>query len=299
VARKRGRPLLISARVPENLEGCLFDGLDVETWTGEELMDLLAPGVRSFDVDLAAFRRITAGTHVKLYPSIDDHHTSDRYQIPPSEIYCAVAANWWLQGADSIQTFNFNPALNFPFSPAVGKIHLQAYREIGDPKTLRHKDKVFVVQRRGGGHGQTVIPNPKDWTTPRLMYFNTNMFAPLPARLANDGKADTLLIVIVADDLMADEKQVERITIRVLLSAPAANRLPATWRLPSVVVATIGHPNGRLENIPPEKSIEQQIELRLNNILLPRPTTSKGWLEFSENPKQFARRHNLVGLRIK
>ena len=32
VAQRRGRPLLIGARIPENLEGCRFDGLDIETW---------------------------------------------------------------------------------------------------------------------------------------------------------------------------------------------------------------------------------------------------------------------------
>ena len=31
VARKRARPFLLGVRVPENLEGCHFDGLDVET----------------------------------------------------------------------------------------------------------------------------------------------------------------------------------------------------------------------------------------------------------------------------
>ena len=43
------------------------------------------------------------------------------------------------------------------------------------------KDKAFVVQRRGGGHGPTVIPNPEDWSTPRSHYANTCMLAPLPA----------------------------------------------------------------------------------------------------------------------
>ena len=32
VEEKRGRPFLLAARVPENLQGCHFDGLDVETW---------------------------------------------------------------------------------------------------------------------------------------------------------------------------------------------------------------------------------------------------------------------------
>ena len=83
VARKRGRPFLLAARIPENLEGCHFDGIDVETWAQEELLDIFVMGCRSLDVDIPAFRRITEGTNIKLYPCVDDHHASDGYQWPP------------------------------------------------------------------------------------------------------------------------------------------------------------------------------------------------------------------------
>ena len=298
VAHRRGRPLLVGARIPENLQGCHFDGLDIETWVREGLVDVLALGIRSFDVDIAAFRRITAGTHVKLYPSVDDHHASDGYATPPIDIYRGVAANWWRQGADGIQTFNFNHAPDFPFRE-VWETHLTAYREIGSPGTLHRKNKRFVVQRRGGGHGPTVIPNPQDWTTPRWMYFNTNMLAPLPAPLANDGKADTLLTVAVADDLGADRQHLERLRLRLLLSDPAAKELTKEERLPEVRVATIGHPEGRLLNIPPARGIENLIEARLNNAVLGKPSPEGGWLVFDRLPPElFAVGPNLVGLRL-
>ena len=298
VAHRRGRPLLVGARIPENLQGCHFDGLDIETWVREGLVDVLALGIRSFDVDIAAFRRITAGTHVKLYPSVDDHHASDGYATPPIDIYRGVAANWWRQGADGIQTFNFNHAPDFPFRE-VWETHLQAYRELGSPRTLHRKNKRFVVQRRGGGHGPTVIPNPQDWTTPRWMYFNTNMLAPLPAPLANDGKADTLLTVAVADDLGTDREQVERLSLRLLLSDPSAKGLPEEKRLQQVRVATIGHPESRLLNIPPARGIENLIEARLNNAHLDKPSPEDGWLIFDRLPPElFAVGPNLVGLRL-
>ena len=169
IAEKRGRPLLIGLRIPENLEGCHFDGLDIESWIKENLVDILAVGIRNFDVDLAAFQRLTKESHVKIYPSIDDHHASDGYATPPIEIYRGVATNWLITGADGIQTFNFNHAPDFPFKD-VWETHLQAYKEIGRLETMKHKDKHFVIQRRGGGHGPTVVPNPEDWYTPRWMY---------------------------------------------------------------------------------------------------------------------------------
>ena len=296
-ARKRGRPLLIGARVQENLEGAHFDGLDLETWVREGLVDVLSLGIRNFDVDIGAYRRLTAGTHIQIYPCVDDHHASDGYATPPIEIYRGVAANWWQQGADGIQTFNFNHAPDFPYR-RVWKTHLQAYREIGNPETLRHKNKVFTVGRRGGGHGPTVIPNAEDWTTPRHMYSNTNMLAPLPANLPGDGKADRMLTIALADDVGRDRDHVDRISLRVLLSDPNADSLPAEKRLDGTVVATIGHPEGGLKNIPPAKGVEDSLEARVNNIPLKPPTVDGSWIVFSDlSPELFAVGNNLVGLR--
>ena len=56
IEKKRDKPLLIAARVPENLQGCHFDGIDVDTWAQEELVDIFVMGVRSFDVDIHAFQ---------------------------------------------------------------------------------------------------------------------------------------------------------------------------------------------------------------------------------------------------
>jgi len=55
VARKRGRPLLLAVRIPENIVGCHFDGIDVETWGRENLVDLLVPGCGAAEIDIPAF----------------------------------------------------------------------------------------------------------------------------------------------------------------------------------------------------------------------------------------------------
>ena len=305
VAHKRGRPLLLAARIPENLEGCHFDGIDPETWAREELLDIFVMGCRSFDVDIPAFRRITEGTNIKLYPCIDDHHASDGYQWPPIEVMRGVVANWYHQGADGIQTFNFAHATPEGTDRLLGQMYLekgwhthrQAYQEIGESEDLKHKNKIFVVQRRGGGHGTTVIPNPEDWSTPRFMYFNTNMFGQLPAPIDNNGAVDTLLTIAVADDVAAEADYVNRITLRLLLSDPEAANLPDDQRLQPVTVATIGHP-GTLQNSPAAKGIEDQIEVRVNNIRLGTPTVDEGWLVFAVQPKFLAVGDNLVGVRV-
>ena len=86
VGQQRGRPYLLAAKVPQNLAGCRIDGFDVEVWARENLVDIFTLGSRSIDVDLAAFRTITAGRDIKLQPCFDDHHTTDGYRYPPIEI---------------------------------------------------------------------------------------------------------------------------------------------------------------------------------------------------------------------
>ena len=307
VEEKRGRPFLLAARVPENLEGCHFDGLDVETWAQEELLDIIVMGCRSFDVDVAAFRRITEGKYIKFFPCLDDHHTSDGYNWPPIEVLRGVFASWWRQGVDGAYTFNWNYALHedalriglagAPHYPAPGPSHRRLYQEIGSPQTLDRKDKTFVLQRRGGGGHGPGSPVPEDWTTPRWRYCNTNMFAPLPAGLANDGNADTLLTVYVGDDVASDADRIGSITLGVLLSDPAAQNLPEDERIERAAIR-IWRGKDTLYNAPLAKGIEDRIELRLNNALLGRPTVDQGWLVFTAQPDQFAVGSNLVGLRV-
>ena len=294
VGAQRGRPLLLAARIPETLVGCRFDGIDVERWVGEQLIDLLALGVRSFEVDLADFRRVVEGTPVKLYPSIDDHHATDGYQNPGIEVLRGVVANWWHQGADGIHTFNFNYATDAPYAGQDWASHRCAYQELGEVATLNAKAKRFVVQRRGGGHGPTVIPNPEDWTTPRHTYANTNMLAQLPAAVPNDEHTDLLLQIHVGLDLAAERIAVAE--LRLLLSDPSAADLPTSQLLPSVQVATIGHPDGELVNIPATQRVERTVQIRLNNALLEQPTIDDGWVVWPVEGSLLATGANLVGI---
>lgn len=207
VAKRRGRPILLAARVPRNLEGCRIDGFDVEAWAKQNLVDILTLGTRSVDVDIAAYRRVTAGSHIKLQPCLDDHHATDGYQYPPIEFFRGVFANWWQQGADSVVTFNWSNA-PAEMCEAVGTrpgpaSQRQAYHEIGNPATLAQRDKVFVVERRGG----------YPWAEG---YLNHNDTALLPVTLNEDG-TPTALTVRISDDLPALAHQLKQVTLRAIL----------------------------------------------------------------------------------
>ena len=303
VEEKRGRPFLLAARVPENLPGCHFDGLDVETWARDQLVDIFVMGCRSFEVDVRAFRAIMSGTPIKIYSALDDHHSSDGYCAPPIEVLRGVFANWYHQGVDGIQTFNFK------YAPDPGEphwpLHQQAYRELGDWKKIRPLDKTFVVQRRGGGHGPRVNPNPEDWSTPRLGYCNTNMMSQLPATLANDGKADTLIKLYVGDDVGTAAPRVKDISLRLLLSDPAAADAPESDRMESMLVREhyvpprAGGPvPAHYWTIAPKRGIEKDIEVRINNSLLGEVDEEGGWLVYPLDPMLLASGENLVGVRV-
>jgi hypothetical protein len=206
VERARQRPLLVSAKVPENLEGCRIDGFDVESWCRENLVDILTLGSRSVDVDLASFHRIIAGRNIKLQPCFDDHHTTDGYRYAPLEVLRGVFANWWQQGADSVVTFNWSNAppqvcqqLGQPCGPLS---HQQAYHEVGSRATLAGKDKIFFVQRRGG----------YPWAEG---FFNRNDTAPLPRRLPNGAASE--LHVRLSDDLAQHSAGIKSVLLRLIL----------------------------------------------------------------------------------
>jgi hypothetical protein len=207
VAKRRGRPFLLAARVPRNLKGCRSDGFDIETWARDGLIDILTLGSRSFDVDVEAFRRAIAGRNIKLQPCFDDHHTSDAYQYPSIELFRGVFGNWWQQGADSVATFNWSnatPELCKKIGALPGPAsQRQAYHEVGSPETLRFRDKAFPIERRGG----------YPWAEG---YLNRNNDAQLPTALADDGQA-VAVCVRVGDPLRVWCERIKSVTLRLVL----------------------------------------------------------------------------------
>ena len=292
IGAKRRRPLLLAVRVPEDLMGCHFDGMEVETWAQDFLVDIFVVGTRTANADIAAFRHITKETPIKFYPSFDDHHSTDGYREPDLEVWRGACANWWRQNPDGMHTFNLmvsspQSAKNLDLSPSRRwQTQRKIFSEIGSPETLKGVDKVFFVERRGGGHAEYVVPSPANWRTPRHMYFQTNMLASLPVELRDDGKEDTLLLLNVADDVNAASADIDQITLRMAISDEAGKALSS---------------DERLEMLGP------RVEVRLNNILLDAPHTEtvetsneafKNWLIFAVASRYLAVGANLVGVRL-
>jgi len=138
VGAARGRPLLISARVPLSVERCRFIGLDITTWLEEGLVDILifggdlgpmamAPQLKTM-VDLAHQHKVQALANIGgsgLQPNTG-YYTE--------EAWWGAAANAWNVGVDGIYTFNL-----FPETPRA------QYKHIGSPESLKGLDKIYAI----------------------------------------------------------------------------------------------------------------------------------------------------------
>ena len=193
VGEARGRPCLLAVKVPRTIEGCNLDGFDVATWAADNLVDLFSVGSSMMTTDLSAFREITRGKPIKVCPCFDDHHAPDAYGYQPIEFLRGAFTNWWGEGADAVETFNWSTSsreladrVGAPPAYPRQDAHRQAYREIGSLETMRGKDKVFAAERRG------TFP----WADG---YFCRTQDAPLPIVLANDGRAVDVPVKVYED----------------------------------------------------------------------------------------------------
>ena len=187
-AAKRGRPFLLAARVPDSVTGCHTDGLDIETWAREGLVDVLILGTRTINVDVASFRTAMAGAPVKLVPSFDCFHATDGYHGDQSlDLLRGVFGNYLHQGADGVGIFN-NPAGSAEHAKKLGLSQQANYdpeilTTIGTLATIEDKPRYFPMDRRGG-------------YTPGEGYGSSNQQVPLPVLLDGGKPAVTLSLPV-------------------------------------------------------------------------------------------------------
>lgn len=261
VAATKGRPILLAARVPRSPAGCREDGFDIQAWVEQGLVDILALGSRSIEVDIEGFRKVIGDRPVKLQPCLDDHHAPDGYRCPPIEVFRGTFSKWWQQGADSMMTFNWASAESKWCEEMGGEVapqsQLQAYREVGSPASLEGKDMTFVVERRGG----------YPWADG---YFNRNKDSPLPKPLMDDRWAEVPLRIAVHEGVkkislavvLSGAVEADRFELRLNAAPIVPDSSDATWKDPQVFAPEPSPASGgRLERY---KVNPKQRLLRLN-----------------------------------
>jgi hypothetical protein len=138
--KSRGRPILVSVRVPDSVEYCRAIGLDIERWLKADLIDLLC-GSSYFQ--LQEWKSLAELGHrygVPVYPSLDESRVKDEHAKSlrmSAESYRGRAANVWQSGADGVLLFNaFDPASHM-------------WRELGEPAVIQSLDRDYVASVRG------------------------------------------------------------------------------------------------------------------------------------------------------
>lgn len=134
IGRARGKPILISSRVPNMLAACKYIGLDVERWLEQDMLDMIIPSIEftPFTGDIIEMVALGHSRQVPVYPCIGGPHQPGAYGIGVAG-WAGAATNAWANGADGIATFNeFDP--KHP-----------AWRIVGELETLGGADKVYAV----------------------------------------------------------------------------------------------------------------------------------------------------------
>lgn len=140
VGLARGKPILVTIRVPDSEEYDLGLGLDVGRWLAEGLVDVL---ITSCYFRLNPWEYSVAWGHrhgVPVYACLSDSRVvgETRFRRSAPEAYRGEAMNAWAAGVDGIHLFN----LFRPESPV--------FREVGDVATLRPLEKLYFVTVRDG-----------------------------------------------------------------------------------------------------------------------------------------------------
>ena len=146
--RRRGRRLLLGARVPDVLEQCGAVGFDVEQWVRQSLVDYLVPshfGHMDYNMRVEDFRRLTQNTKCRIYPSMHGVYWTGHTRVggfrPPH--YRAAAHNFYAFGADGIATYNYQGGTMEQVLP-----RLRALTPMRDPKILAEYDRDYRFFRR-------------------------------------------------------------------------------------------------------------------------------------------------------
>ena len=201
IAKERGRPFYVAARVAGTLEMCRNIGYDIPTWIDEGLLDIIIPaggGETDPALDVAAFVQMCRGTDIAVYPGFDcglpepsvgpeDAGTKDRMRTR------AIASRYHRAGADGIYVFNW------------GTSRPELLCQVGSYDTLRGKDRIYAAAHR-------FIKKEGQWRGAfRIDCIWGEVPVALKRTLTDGGPTITLN---VADDLSADVPESVELRVR-------------------------------------------------------------------------------------
>lgn len=154
--KTKNRPMLLGIIVPWDIEYCRQEGLDVDSWIREGLVDYVSPGegyYADWNIDIEPWSKLAAGTNVKNYPlvcgtvtQIHPHHRGDRPMLGDNKRLdnpkiSAIAEGYDSRGADGMMFYNF-------YAQGDAGKYYSSLRRLIDPKQIPNLPRQYYYIRR-------------------------------------------------------------------------------------------------------------------------------------------------------
>lgn len=158
VSERRGKKIMLSARVAPTVEENLMKGLDIREWLRLGLLDFISTGIHwrgDPAMPVAKFRKdLGKDLNIPFYCSIDDGGYKPR-EFWSHGMHRGMCSHILSQGADGIYLFNYYfGELNSRYD---GKLHVeeknqvcrvmmpQLLQELGSLETLKGRNKIYAL----------------------------------------------------------------------------------------------------------------------------------------------------------
>lgn len=192
LSAKRGKKILLSARVAPDLDFCLKKGLNVTEWVQKGLLDFITIGVHYTGnpaLPVARFRTGLGNPSIPVYATIESGGYNSR--IPYSHgMYRGMASHIFAQGGEGIYLFNyFFDEKHIESKPEAGGqacrvITPDLLHELGSLETLRKRNKIYCLDD-GGSAGYGYKPD-----TPLPLLVSPDNYVDAPIFIGDDTKKD-------------------------------------------------------------------------------------------------------------
>ena len=194
IAKRRGRPFYLAARVAGSQEMCRRIGYDIPVWIDEGLVDVLILGggaVTDASLEVAAFVEMCRDRGIAVYAGFDSGLPDPFVGPEAPEIKDrmrtrAIASRYHRAGADGIYVFNWH---------ANRDMKRELLSQIGSPNTLRRTDKIYAathrfIQKEGPWRGAYRIDRILGDVPVALMKTITGAMPAITLDIADDVEAD-------------------------------------------------------------------------------------------------------------
>jgi hypothetical protein len=223
-ARKQRRGhMMLGVTVPWDVDFCTEEGLHIQQWIDEELVDYVSPGewyYADWNIPLDRWRTMTQGTDCKLYPftpgNVSPYQVfeygersllGDNRVLDPPKIR-AIADNFMSQGPDGFAFYNF---YTFDF----GKYYPRL-RTWTNPRQTGHMSKQFLHCRRPMYHCSERETFDSGVAFERLALVRVGDRVELPFRFSTSSTASEALLRCAIKHLHPTDEVVVRLNGHVL-----------------------------------------------------------------------------------